>query len=203
MGHRQVEVVLFDMGGVLVELGGDDRLLHWAGIADVEESWRRWLTCRWVRSFERGNCSPSEFAAGFVSDWSLPLSPEQFLHEFLGWLVGPLAGAEDLVALTRQSVPVALLSNTNTLHWQAACSWPLFGLFDSRFLSHETGLVKPDPEAFEHVCQELKVDPVAVLFLDDNLLNVNAAIEVGLLAVRVKGIDEAKQALVAAGVVAN
>ena len=30
-----------------------------AGIASDDEIWRRWLTCEWVRSFERGHCSES------------------------------------------------------------------------------------------------------------------------------------------------
>jgi putative hydrolase of the HAD superfamily len=113
-----------------------------------------------------------------------------------------MAGAEELVAQTRVSVPVAVLSNTNHVHWEAgARSWRLLQMFDRAFLSFEIGLVKPDPEIFTYVADELRVVPEAVLFLDDNQLNVDAAREVGMRAERVVGVSEARQALVEVGIV--
>lgn len=81
-----------------------------------------------------------------------------------------------------------LLSNTNTVQWQAAASWPLMGLFDHLFLSFQLGLVKPGPEVFEQVCGHLGADSNAVLFIDDNFLNVEGALQVGLQAVRARGV---------------
>ena len=40
-----------------------------------------------------------------------------------------------------------------------------------------------------------------VLFLDDNLVNVEGAREVGFVAVHVRGVDEARRALADAGVI--
>ena len=42
--------------------------------------------------------------------------------------------------------------------------------------------------------------PGQVLFLDDNQINVDAAIDAGFVAARVRGVAEAEQAPVAAGV---
>ena len=39
-----------------------------------------------------------------------------------------------------------------------------------------------------------------VLFLDDNALNVDGAAAAGFTAIQVRGVDEARRALVAAGV---
>ena len=64
MDARSVDVVLFDLGGVLIDFGGVGPMKELAGIASDEEVWRRWLGCRWVRDFERGRCSPEDFAAG-------------------------------------------------------------------------------------------------------------------------------------------
>ena len=109
--------------------------------------------------------------------------------------------AEELVAQTRAAgVPVAVLSNTNKVHWDAgAGQWPLVGMFDHAFLSFEVGMVKPDREIFEHVVADLRVEPAQVLFLDDNRLNVDEARAAGLQAARVVGVSEARQALTAAG----
>ena len=42
--------------------------------------------------------------------------------------------------------------------------------------------------------------PERVLFLDDNQINVDGALDAGFIAVRTQGVAEAEQALVAAGV---
>jgi hypothetical protein len=49
-----IDLVLFDLGGVLIELGGVAAMMELAGIDTDDELWLRWLSCRWVRTFERG-----------------------------------------------------------------------------------------------------------------------------------------------------
>ena len=51
-----IDVVLFDLGGVLIELGGMGDIAAFANESDEDEIWKRWLTCPWVRRFERGGC---------------------------------------------------------------------------------------------------------------------------------------------------
>jgi len=116
---------------VLIELPGVRAMLELTGIESEQELWRRWLTCRWVRRFESGRCSETEFAAGVVADWQLGISASAFLVAFRDWPTGPLTGAADLVAQTRASVPTGCFSNTNALHWyNHIAAWPLASLFD-------------------------------------------------------------------------
>jgi HAD superfamily hydrolase (TIGR01509 family) len=44
-------------------------------------------------------------------------------------------------------------------------------VFDSHFVSHLTGRIKPDPDAHEHVVNTLGCMPHHVLFLDDTLVD--------------------------------
>jgi glucose-1-phosphatase len=197
----RVDIVLFDLGGVLIELSGVPVMLELTGIESEEALWRRWLTCRWVRRFESGGCSGAEFAAGVVADWQLDLSPETFLDAFSNWPVGPLPGATELVAQTRASVATGCFSNTNALHWHDRIApWPLSSLFDHRFLSFELGVLKPDVTAFAQVARVLDIPADRVLFLDDNAINVDAATKAGFRAARAAGVDDAREVLVAAGV---
>ncbi|NEC10497.1 HAD family phosphatase [Streptomyces sp. SID7909] len=48
--------------------------------------------------------------------------------------------------------------------------------------SHEIGVEKPDPRAFEAVCAALEVRPESCLFIDDLAVNVEAARAVGMQA---------------------
>jgi len=194
------EVVLFDLGGVLIRLKGVPVLAELARLDTDEEVWARWLSCRWVRDYERGRCSSEDFAAGVVADWGLELAPADFLERFRGWPDGVLEGAEELVTETRQHARVGCLSNMNPLHWhEQFAAWHLVTLFDWSFLSFELGLIKPDVEVFEHVAAALPVPPERVLFLDDNLINVEAARTVGFRSAHTRGVAEARAALVGAG----
>jgi HAD superfamily hydrolase (TIGR01509 family) len=200
-GDIGIQIVLFDLGGVLIDFAGVEPMKVLSGIETDDELWRRWLTCRWVRTFERGQCSPDDFASGVVTDWELPIEPAAFLEEFRGWPGRVLPGAEVLVDSVRAIVPVGCLSNTNALHWDHNfVQWPILDSFDFRFLSFQLGIVKPDRELFERVSALVPVPASRVLFLDDNAVNVEGAIEVGFTAAHVRGVDEAREALVAAGV---
>lgn len=197
-----VEMVLFDLGGVLIELLGVPAMQEMAGIESHDELWHRWLTCRWVRRFESGRCSDHDFATGVVEDWRLSLSPAAFLDHFRTWPTGPLPGAEELVRQLKSHVPVGCLSNTNVVHWNDhASGWPLIELLDPKFLSFEMGVLKPDRDIFEQVAKLTGLPPERVLFLDDNLVNVEGARALGFQARRVVGVEQAKRALTEAGVI--
>ena len=43
MDARSVDVVLFDLGGVLIDFGGVGPMKELSGITGDEELWRRWL----------------------------------------------------------------------------------------------------------------------------------------------------------------
>ena len=195
-----VEVVLFDLGGVLVGIGGIGDLGIFAGETSEDELWRRWLECPWVRRFERGHCDADSFSRGIVDSWSMSIEPEVFLEAFASWPRGLLPGARELVRSISTASRVGCLSNTNVLH--ADRHWTEFGiadLFEDRFLSHEMGLVKPDRAAFEYVIEVLGCPAERILFLDDNQINVEGARAAGLRAERTQGIDEARSILASIG----
>jgi putative hydrolase of the HAD superfamily len=189
-------VVLFDLGGVVVELGGVEELGALVDETREEEIWRRWLECPWVRRFERGQCSPGEFALGMVETWSLPIGPDQFLEAFQRWPRGLLPGAEALLRELAGRIHRACFSNTNAFHIDHQLeAFGLRELFDEHYFSNRIGLVKPDREAYEHVVGALDCAPEQILFLDDNRINVDGALAVGLDAHRVQGVEAARRLL--------
>jgi glucose-1-phosphatase len=195
-----IDVVLFDLGGVLIELGGVGELGRLVGEPSEDILWRRWLSCPWVRRFERGQCSPDEFSNGMVETWDLALSPETFLEVFTAWPKGFYPGARELVGSLQGRARTACLSNTNVLHTQLEWSGTsVVELFEDCFLSHEMGCVKPDREAFDHAVSGLGCAAGRILFLDDNVINVEAARSAGLCAEITRGPSEARRALAAYG----
>ena len=190
------EVVLFDVGGVLVELGGVDHFGQMIGHGDEAEIWRRWLHSPWVRRYERGRCTRREFAEGMVEENALSITPDAFLEAFLSWPLGLLAGAEALVSGLQADLQTSCLSNSNEAHWheQRDCD-RLKALFPDPFLSFELDLIKPDREIFEHVVETYGCSADRILFFDDNVINVEGARAVGLDAQLVGGPGAARDIL--------
>jgi putative hydrolase of the HAD superfamily len=195
-GDDRPRAVLFDLGGVLIELTGEAVLSRWMGGASLDELWRRWLTSPAVRAFETGRCPPQEFAATIVTELALPVTPEVFLEVFTAWPKGWLPGATELVAELHDDVFHACLSNSNHVHWERFREeLDIEQRFDACFPSHHLGTLKPDRVVFEQVLSQLPFAPEAVLFLDDNQINVDGARAAGLRAEHVRGVDSAREVL--------
>ena len=62
------------------------------------------------------------------------------------------------------------------------CDQEIMASFSDVFLSHQTGVLKPDDAAFIHVLDSLGVSAEAILFFDDNPGNVSAARRMGMNA---------------------
>jgi len=196
MEKTAIRVVLFDLGGVLVELGG---IHHWKKLTnqmDDDAIWRNWLSCPVVRAFETGQCSSLEFATGMVERHGLDISAEEFIDAFAGWPKGLFPGAHEIVDGVADHVQVGCFSNTNELHWNGQQGWEhIQNLFDVHFLSYLMGHAKPDREAFEHVAEELDCQPGEIFFVDDNIINVDGARACGIEAHVAKGPDDAHRLL--------
>ncbi|MDE3130304.1 MAG: HAD-IA family hydrolase [Acidobacteriota bacterium] len=191
-----IAIVLFDIGGVLARFSGLEVLRELTGSASEAEVAARWLASPWVRLFESGGCTDEQFAAGVVTEWELPYSGPEFLAIFPTWLGEPFDGAEQMLRETSARAGVGCLSNTNALQWRGKISrWPLAAYFAHRFLSFELQAVKPDAVIYQRVIARLPVTADRVLFLDDNLPNVEGARDAGLRAEHAVGVSGARAML--------
>ena len=192
-----IRVVLFDLGGVLVELNGIAPMLSWLGYRmPTEELWRKWLHSPSVRDFETGRIESQDFAKRLIAEFEIVVGEQEFIEAFASWPTGLFPGALELIAQIPRRYVRAVLSNSNALHWpRVRDDMEVGGAFDHYFISHLTGRIKPDAAAFEHVTDSLQCRPAEVLFLDDNLLNVEAARKAGMSAFVVRGATEAERVL--------
>lgn len=186
----EVEVLLFDLGGVLVDYSGvrDIRPLLPAVASEVEIS-ERWSRCPHTASFCLGKLSGQEFGERFVREWGIAMAPELFVEEFRGWSRSLLPGAAELLAVLRPRFRLAALSNSNELHWERNATLGITDLFEVAISSHQVGLAKPDPRIYLAALARLKVAPEAVMFFDDLDANVAAARRLGIRAFRVDGVE--------------
>jgi putative hydrolase of the HAD superfamily len=194
-------VLLFDIGGVLVENATFQELARLLPPpVDISALPDRWLDSAAVQRFERGLITEEEFAAGFVDEWALEIEPARFLAAFATWPRGPYPGALALLERLRGRFTIAVLSNCNSLHWRRLAD--VINHADRAFSSHQLGLVKPDAAIFERVVQALDCAPDRIGFFDDSLRNVNAARAAGLLAHHTVGFEALRDTITAQGLLA-
>ena len=179
--RAEIELVLFDLGGVLLQL--DDPIETFGLDLNESEFHRSWLLSPAVREHESGAITAKQFASRITQEMELPYDANEFLERFVAWPGLPYPEAVDLVQRIDQRYSCAILSNTNALHWHSLDIENSFGQrFERYFLSFETGLLKPDAQAFLRVVETYGCSPNQILFVDDNPLNVDAAIQSGMQA---------------------
>ena len=194
---EKVSTLLFDLGGVLVELDGPPIRPEWrARDQRHEDTWLHWMSSHAVRQFERGRISPTIFVSQLIDEFDLLINEEEFMRHFLGWLSGLYDGTHGLLNEVRPHYQLGVFSNTNECHWPRMMDeMQLAGCFDHYFASFNIGLMKPDKPAFEYVIQQMGVLPQEILFLDDTMKNIEAAQACGMQAVQVKGAANARETI--------
>lgn len=192
---RNITTLLFDLGGVIIELGSLQDMMSSSPLSE-QDIWQNWIQSPSVRRFESGACSADEFAVRMIEEFSLTLSPEDFLVKFNNWPQGTFKGASQLLMGLSDSFRLACLSNSNQSHWEYFLRHQsVLEHFEDQFFSHETGHLKPDSDAFHHALQQMSISPGEVLFFDDNEANVKSARALGMQAVRVDSPDAVLHAL--------
>ena len=203
MAKENITTILFDLGGVVFELGGIQTVCDWSRERlSSEHLLQRWLESPAVRAFESGRIEYPQFREQLKVELGLAVEDDEYDRTFTAWIRGIYPGAAELLGELNQKYTVACFSNTNVVHWEILMTdYNLPACFEKRFASFEMGLVKPDKEAFLYVLDALGQPPETVVFLDDSPANVSAASDCGLNAVCVKGIDGARQVLSKMGLI--
>ena len=203
--NREISVILFDLGGVLVELPERPIYADWLDSAQSSgQKLSDWLTSPAAKAFEKGLISPAQFADDIVNEMKLLIPPQELLAYFTFWPKGLFPGTKALIGRIPPRYCRAIFSNTNALHWpRLMTEMELEGCFDYYFASFQIKMAKPDPAAFQYVVNAMSCNPSEILFLDDSRMNVDAARRVGMKAERVNGIGQVEKILSEYGALAG
>jgi putative hydrolase of the HAD superfamily len=198
-------VILFDLGGVLWDIGGPDPLGQASnGAIGPEEARVYWDRSEWLRRFDTGTCTPEEFAAGVIAELGLPVEPEQFLRHVAALSRGLMSGALSLLESLKDRYLVGCLSNNTEFFWKPLNEEAdLRAVFHRLYLSYELGLRKPDAAIYEYALADLGVPPDRILYFDDREDCVAAARAIGLDVHQVGGVDDVRRVLTSLGILAR
>jgi epoxide hydrolase-like predicted phosphatase len=111
----------------------------------------------------------------------------------------------DLVKKLRQhNYRTAILSNMTeeTLEYiMKNFGW--ISVFDVTVFSCRLGMIKPEPTIYYYCLNELKIEPENGLFIDDDIVNVEAARKIGIKTVHYKNLQQLRIELQKLGVNIN
>lgn len=153
------------------------------------------------RRFEIGQLTAEEVLGELRSRFALQGSDEELGHAFADMFT-PNEPVCRLIEELQGKYRLALLSNTNDLHYRRfrVQFAPTLDRFDELFVSHEIGLRKPDPRIYQHVTRQLRLQPHECIFIDDLVVNIEAARMHGWHGIVYRQGDDLRRSLVQVGV---
>ncbi len=201
--ERLPENLIFDLGGVLIDLDVERMLQGFKGVgldprlfmAESSESGAT-TVCegmsvgRLLSDYQTGDISTEELLETILPECRPGTTEDELIEAWNHCLVSiPRERLETVRRWREKGHRTYMLSNTNDLHWRyiaANCfggeGLTLEDCFDGVFLSHEMHLAKPDAEIYRSVLRTLDVRAEDCWFVDDAQVNVEAARKEGLQA---------------------
>lgn len=193
--------VIFDLGGVLLDLdmqgigdacqrlGINPKLFFVKSDADNTSTVCQGISAsRAITYYQVGKMTSDEFLSLVLSHCAENITREMVTDAWnacIGQI--PKQRLDMILDLRRRGIHTHLLSNTNDLHWKeikrlyfSTEGYTCSDLFDNIFLSQEMHLAKPDPEIYHVAIRQIGRPAEQCLFIDDTLINVEAARREGL-----------------------
>lgn len=196
--------ILFDFGGVLCDI--DIPITHARFMAfgppkeainpAQEEAGQAFG--RLVEQLETGAITPAEFRQSIRNYYRQPLTDEMINDAWNALLLEIPEPRIRLLENIRGQYRIFLLSNSNQIHYDCFVKRfrEQFGyadfdaLFEKAWFSFRMGMKKPNKEIYSFVLQQHSLVPGETLFIDDTLLNVESAVNLGIKGYHLKPGEE-------------
>lgn len=184
-----IKNILFDLGGVIIDLDRDAAIAQFKkiGVADIECYLDPYRQRGFFHDFEGGLLSPEEFYARIREIAGKHVDEEEIDRGWLAFLLPVDPERLDFILdLRKRRYRTLLLSNTNpiVMKWAntpafSKAGHPLSFYFDELYLSYELKCMKPDPEIFRRIIEMSGMEPAETLYIDDSGANVETGASFG------------------------
>jgi HAD superfamily hydrolase (TIGR01509 family) len=179
LAQNSVDVLLFDIGRVVLDISFDRVMASWAGHAGCAPAdlASRFAVNDSFKHHEIGRIDDAAFFANLRDTLGVSLTDAQFLEGWNAIFTGEMPGIAPLLAGAAKRMPLYAFSNTNpahVAHFSVAYA-DLLSHFRTVYLSSTIGLRKPDAEAYDHVVKAIGVPASRILFFDDTAANIEGA----------------------------
>lgn len=194
-----IKVLIFDLCDTVVRTAGVGALLRLPGLrscydAEGVDAWFRGNPVYFA--YEKGEATTEQFLESMRRDLCPTTDPNQLALAYEHLILHEIDGMAELLTRLGAAFPLCALSNNNPLLWRGirrVC--PSLALFGRIFLSHEIGLLKPDPAAFRHVLEQVGCAAEEAVLVDDNPACVAQARRVGMGGIHFRTASQVQRIL--------
>jgi putative hydrolase of the HAD superfamily len=197
-----LRAVVFDFGMVLT--GTPDAAAHDAMVRITGLSPERFESLYWVdrHAYDEGKLSGITFWQKFLRDAGLNLGPNAVEElnrlDARMWTTQNPAMVAWQLQLQQRGLLTAILSNMGDSVLESITrEFDWLKRFDVLVWSYQLHLAKPDPAIYLHTLERLGARPAETLFLDDKLVNVEAARTLGMMAIQFSTVERLRADLIA------
>lgn len=198
-GYEGIRALLFDLGGVHIDIDFRRAFQAWAALADcdavvLEE---RFSFDDHYERHERGELSSAGYFSVLRDRLGIKLSNRELADGWNSIYIGVVPGMSAMLNRASHRFPLFAMTNSNPTHqsvWAEQFADDL-AIFEDIFVSSEIGLRKPDAEAYLWVTRRIGVEPHQILFFDDIPENCKGALAMGMPSVLVSSITDVEGAL--------
>ena len=198
-----IKGVIFDLGGVLVDW--DPMHLYRKVFADearAAEFIAHVCTPEWNEKQDAGRALDEGTAERVIlfPEWEAEI--RAYYGRWIEMIGGLVPGTADIMReLKAAGLRLFALSNWNSETFARVCRmFPEFDLFEDIVLSGDHGCIKPEERLYRIALERIDLPLQSLVFVDDNLRNLDGAKRVGLPALLFTGADNLRRDLRALGV---
>ncbi|GAB3341889.1 HAD family phosphatase [Marivirga atlantica] len=190
MSNQQIKILLFDLGGVIINLYPERTFKAFAELAGIDE-WdvmEAYKEAEFFKLHEQGIMNNEHFRDKLRKALNV-ITDDESIDKAWNAMLGdiPEDRIEDIKQL-KKKFRCVVLSNTNSIHEncfhkilsESHSFTHLNELFNEVFFSHELSDRKPEPSIYQKVQEACGVELNEILFLDDSKENIAAAKSVGM-----------------------
>jgi putative hydrolase of the HAD superfamily len=196
----KINAVILDYGEVLCHRASDEELNRMAKAFSVERNSFRPLWEKNRGAYDRGDLTAEAYWTALAKDAGTGIDGGQ-LEQIYKWDIEMWANVNAqmvnwLRELREAGIKTGLLSNMHPAmiaHLRENFDW--LDLFDFITFSAEVRLIKPDAAIYEHTLRGLGAKAEEALFVDDREINVQAARDLGIHAVRFRSVEQLRKDL--------
>ncbi|MFA6217433.1 MAG: HAD family phosphatase [Candidatus Omnitrophota bacterium] len=202
----RIKAIIFDLGNVLVSFDTMRAVSRISAFTDKNPEQISSLvfgSVKLLKFFEEGRVRPHEFFLKIKKTLRLSLSYKAFkpIWNEIFFLTEDNVSTAQIAARLRQDYKVAVLTNTNILHFEyIKKQFEIFDIFPHIVTSFETGLTKPHPQIYAQTMSVLGVIPSEAFYLDDRADLVAKARTLGIRAFVYQGTAQLIKDLAVCGI---
>ena len=190
-----IKNIVFDFGGVITVSSRERAVKAFEniGVHDADSLLSAHHQQGMFADVESGKVSADEFCQWLSEHCGRIITFDDVVKGWTGYVVDVPRERLEMLRIAKEHYNVYILTNTNPfmMSWARSSAFtpeglPLDHFCHKIYASYEIGLLKPDLRIYRYLLEDTGIVSSETLFIDDSIVNVQAAESVGMVGMLLK-----------------